>query len=125
MLSNALALAIATTAGAYMIYSKLPRKVRRFVQKYALMTDLTTLVAVYLLLGGTLTALMAGALCGLFVSMLLHIANNEEDFLYLYDLRDFLKTQLAAAKQTLNEYGKQYRQRKGILDGHLSEVPAA
>lgn len=126
MLSNALALAVITTAGCVIVYQKLPRKVRRFLEKYSLMTDLATLIAVYALLGGTLTALAAGAFCGLFVSIMLHIANHKEDFLYLYDLRDFLKEKAAMAKIVLNEYGKAYRTKKqGDNVADMPEVQAA
>lgn len=112
MFSNAVALAFLTTAGCVIVYKKMPRKVRKFIEKYSLMTDLACLIAVYMLLGGTLTALMAGAMCGLLVSVMLHVANNEEDFLYLYDMRDFIKEKLSIAKEALNEYGKVYRKRR-------------
>lgn len=112
MLSNALALAILTTAGCIIVYQKLPRKVRRLIEKYSLMTDLVALIAVYMLLGGTLTALVAGAMCGLFVSILLHVANNEEDYLYLYDLRDFLKEKLVEARDMASAYGRLYKEKK-------------
>lgn len=112
MLSNAVALALLTTAGFIVIYKKLPRKVRRFIEKYSLATDLFALILVYMLLGGTLTALVAGALCGLMISILLYVANNPEDFLYLYDLRDFMKDKLALAKEALNTYGEVYRSKQ-------------
>ena len=109
-------MAVLTTAGCCVIYSKFPRKVRRFIEKYSLITDIFTLIAVYTLLGGTLTALLAGAICGLFVSILLHIANNKEDFLMLYDLRDFLKEKLAELKNIVNIYGQQYRENKLVKE---------
>lgn len=112
MLGDAFALALVTTTGFVIIYQKLPRRIRRFIEKYSLISDLVALILVYLLLGGTLRALMAGAICGLMVSVLLHVANHQEDFLYLYDLRDFLKTQLQAGKEALNAYGKKYRENK-------------
>ena len=112
MISNAFALAILTTAGLVVVYKKLPRKIRRFIEKYHLLADLLALIGVYLLMGQTLTALMAGALAGLFTSVLLHIANNEQDFLYLYDARDWLKSQMKVAKEALNVYGEKYRTRK-------------
>ena len=112
MISNAIALAILTTAGCIIVYQKLPRKVRKMIEKYSLMTDLIALIAVYYLLGGTLTALMAGAMCGLFVSVLLHIANNSEDYLYLYDMRGFLREKLEEAKVALNIYGQTYKAKK-------------
>jgi hypothetical protein len=105
------------------IYKKLPRKVRRFLEKHSLLTDLATLIAVYMLLGGTLAALVAGAMCGIMVSIMLHIANNPDDFLYLYDLKDYVSEKLAELKVTLNDYGAVYRQRK-IEKAQKTEVYA-
>jgi hypothetical protein len=125
MLTTALALAILTTAGCMAVYKKLPRKVRRFIEKHSLMTDLFTLIMVYTLLGGTLTALMAGAFVGLFVSGLLHISNNPEDFLYLYDLRDLIKEKVIEAQRALNEYGREYREKKRVVDANMPEMQTA
>ena len=111
-MSTALALAILTTTGFYLIYRKLPRKLRKFIEKHNLLTDIAALLAVYLFLGGTLMALMAGALCGIFVSILLHVANNEQDFLYLYDFRDIIKEKAAEFRDALDAYGAVYRQRR-------------
>ena len=119
-MSTAFALALLTTTGCYIVYKKLPRKVRRFLEKHSLMTDIGTLIAVYMILGGTLTALMAGAMCGIFVSVLLHVANNEEDFLYLYDLRDFVRQKAAEAKLALNTYGETYRKRRLEMEAQLA-----
>ena len=78
MIGTALTLAILTTAGFLIIYLKLPQSVKNFIQKHTLMTDGVALVAVYLLLGGTLTALIAASMCGLFISVLLYIAGNQK-----------------------------------------------
>ena len=80
MIGTALTLSIVTTTGFLIIYLKLPRSVRNFIQKHTLITDGVTLVATYALLGGTLTAMMAGAISGLFVSILLYYAANKEQF---------------------------------------------
>ena len=114
MMTTALSLAILTTVGAIIIYQKLPRKVRRFLEKHSFMTDLFTLFAVYALLGGTLTALMAGAMCGIMVSILLHIANNPNDYLYVYDAKELLIKKMGEAKQALNTYGAMYRERNQV-----------
>lgn len=121
MLSNAFALAVLTTSAFIIVYQKLPRKIRRMIEKYSLVSDLLALIGVYLLLGGTLTALVAGAMVGLFVSVLLHIANNPDDYLYLYDMRDFLKEKMAEAKEALNTYGQTYRKNKA--EREKSEQP--
>lgn len=120
MLSTAFSLALLTTGAAIIVYKKLPRKVRRFIEKHSLLTDLVALIAIYALLGGTLTALFAGAMCGIMISILLHITNNEEDFMFLYDARDFIKEQLVQAKEVLAVYGQQYRAKKLEKDSVLA-----
>ena len=112
MLSNAFSLAIATTAGFWIVYKKLPNKVKAQIIRFGLIADLVALIGTYLLLGGTLTALMSGALVGLFTSVLLHVANNKEEFEYLYDAADFIKDKLGEVKNFLSAYGKSYREKK-------------
>jgi len=114
MIGNAFALAVVSTGGFILIYQKLPRKIRKYLEKFSLLTDLLAAIAVYALLGGTLTALMAGAMVCVFVSILLHVANHKEDFLYLYDMKDFIVEQAAVLKEALTEYGNRYREKKGI-----------
>lgn len=124
MLTTAASLAILTTIGCLIIYNKLPRRIRKFIEKHSLLTDLLCLIGIYMLLGGTLTALFAASMCGLAVSILLHIANNPDDYLYLYDLRDFLKTKMKDAKEMLDAYGKTYRERNAAQPGNVHTVAA-
>jgi len=124
MLSTAIALATLTTAGCLIIYSKLPRRLRKFIEKHNLLTDLLCLIGIYFLLGGTLTALFAASICGLIISVLLHVANNPDEYLYLYDLRDFIKEKLADAKEALNVYGQTYRKRKTEVIDDIRPVAA-
>ena len=112
MLGSAVALAILTTVGCFIIYYKLPRRIRKLIEKHSLLSDLLALVGIYLLLGGTLTALIAASIAGLIISIMLHIANNSEDFLYLYDMRNVLKEKLKEAKEALNAFGETYREKK-------------
>jgi O-antigen/teichoic acid export membrane protein len=112
MLGTATSLAVITTGGAYLIYDKLPAKIKKFIVKHSLLSDVLAFIAVYMILGGTLTALIAAAMMGVMVSLMLHIANNKKDYLYLYDLRDMIKDKLSAAQKALSEYGDMYRQRK-------------
>lgn len=65
-----------------------------------------------MILGGTLTALFAASMMGCMISAMLHIANNKEDYLYLYDVGNMIKDKLEEAKLTLSEYGKKYRESK-------------
>jgi len=120
MLSNALALALLTTAGMMVVYKKLPRKVRRLIEKFSLVADILALLGVYWMFGSTLTALVAGALAGLFTSALLHIANNPEDFLFLADLSTLISKQLTKAKEFAHEWGKRYNETR-VQSGDLPE----
>lgn len=55
-------------------------------------------------------------MCGLVISALLHVANHQEDFLYLYDARNMIREKLGQAKEALNNYGKNYRELKEIKE---------
>lgn len=112
MLSDAFALALLTVTGFMFIYKKLPRKIRKFLEKYSLLTDFVSAVLTYMLLGGTLTALTASALVGIFTSCLLYIAQNPDDFTYLWDFAEGIKTMLSRFQLQLKAYGKQYREAK-------------
>jgi hypothetical protein len=79
---------------------------------HSLLTDFTALIATYYLFGGTLTALFAGAMCGLMVSAMLEVVNHKERYLYLYDLCDIIKRNLASANAALIEYGREYNKSK-------------
>lgn len=78
MITTALTLSLLTTGGFLVIYYKLPKSLKKLILKFPLMTDITALAAAYMVLGGTLTALMAAAMSGLSVSILLLIAKNQE-----------------------------------------------
>jgi hypothetical protein len=117
MILDALVLATLSTIGFYMIYTKLPRSVRRFLERHSLLSDLVALILTYILFGGTLTALIAGAMVGIFTSCLLFVAQHPDDFLYLYDFADFVKRSLKSLQVALNEYGKSYREEKMLKEG--------
>ena len=82
MLTNALTLSLLTTGGFIAIYLKLPNKIKNFIKKHSLVTDIATLGMAYILLGGTLTALIAASMSGLLVSMLLFLSKRQEKLRY-------------------------------------------
>lgn len=112
MLLDAMILATLSVIGFAMVYKKLPRKLRKFLEKHALFTDTMALLLTYSLFGGTLTALIAGALVGIMTSMLLHIANNPDDFMFLYDTIEMMNEKINALKKYFNTYGKEYKAEK-------------
>lgn len=114
MISQAIALAIITFGGFFILFKKLPKKIKDFILKHDLAVDVATLGAAYILLGGTLTALFAAAIVGLFVSAGLYIHKNQEDFQYLWDIADMIKTGAKKVQEALKEFGVSYRQKKLI-----------
>jgi len=112
MISTAFALALLTTGGFLIIYQKFPPGLKRFIQKHPLLSDMVALLLIYVLLGGTLTALIAASICGLFVSMLLHVANHKQDFLYLFDFYDIMTSIGRKVQGLLKRSGEAYRTRK-------------
>lgn len=115
MLSTAASLAALTVGAAIVVYHKLPRRVRRFLERHSLLTDMIALIFTYQFLGGTVTALIAAGIVSLAVSALLEVANNKDNYLVLYDLRDYIKSKLAAAKEALDEYCQQYNEKRHHL----------
>jgi len=112
MLSNALALSLLSTGGVYLIYKKLPAKVRNFLEKHSLFTDAISFILTYMILGGTLTALIAAAMMGVMVSAMLHVVTNKDKYIYLYDLTDWLKGMTQKVQVYLEAYGEVYREKK-------------
>lgn len=76
MLTTGLSLAILTGAGFYAVYRKMPRSVRKFLNKHPLLTDAIAVFLTYTLFGGTLVALFAAAWLGLIVSVMLALTSN-------------------------------------------------
>lgn len=119
MLTDALVLSVLSTIGFVLAYQKLPRKVRRFLQKHALLTDIITFMITYVTMGSSLTALTAGAMVAIFTSVLIHVAANPDDFIYLYDMVEFIKAKAAECQTALKEYGATYKTKKEILEAEL------
>jgi len=65
-----------TVAGFYLIWKKLPRRVRNFAVRHPLATDLTAAIATYVVIGGSVTGLFAAAWTGIIVSLMLKVGNN-------------------------------------------------
>lgn len=80
MVVNALILSAITITGCLIVYSKLPQKIRTYVEKYSLITDGLSLLFLYYFLGGTLVALLASAVSGLVISILLYIASHKNQY---------------------------------------------
>ena len=76
MITTGLTLALLTGAAFYMIFIKLPKRVRVFMQKHPLLTDAVACLLTYMLFGGTLVALFSAAWLGLIISTILALTSN-------------------------------------------------
>lgn len=112
MMANALSIAVLVTSGFILLYNKLPRNIRRFITKYSLLTDFLCMVTTYWMFGGTVTALMAGAIVDVMISALLHIANHPNDFEWLFDALKAVKDLLDKARSMLSELNNRYKSTK-------------
>ena len=112
MLSNAVTLSLLTVVSGYIIFKKLPPKLQSAVLKFPAVTDIIALLGTYLLFGGTVTALIAGALTSVLVSALLHIALFPDDFEWLFDTLDKFKGLIEKLKSMLKEFNQSYKDMK-------------
>lgn len=115
MLTNAFALALITSGAFMAVYSKLPKKMRKWIEDHALLADACALVLTYLLLGGTLTALSAGAMVGLMTSGLLHVAQHKDEFEYLIVAKDWAREAAGELSSKLNSWARGFRKRQPQL----------
>lgn len=104
MLFNAIFLAALKAGGAIAIWAKLPPRLQAFMKKHALLTDISLAVLVYTLLGGTLTALVAGAELGLICSVLLHVANNKQKYNGLIAAGEWSKHKASEMLSNINRH---------------------
>lgn len=121
MLGNAFSMAVLTTVGFYMLFEKLPRNARKLIIKYSLISDFASMVLTYWMFGGTVTALIAGAMVDIFISVMLYIANHPEEFLWLEDITRQVKELANAARAKLSEMSVEYRVKRQAASG----VPTA
>lgn len=112
MLANAMSIAVLVTAGFFMLYQKLPRNIRRWIVKYSLITDFIAMVVTYYMFGGTVTALMAGAIVDVMVSAMLHIANHPQDFEWLFDTFKVIRQMMDKVQVYLKDLNDSYKAKK-------------
>ena len=112
MIGTALSLSILTTSGLVVTFQKLPPRLKEFFIKHELLTEILAMLLEYIILGGTLTALFAGALVGLQISVLLYIVNRSEQFEYLNDFKQAIVDTLNKLSDYLRQIGEGYRKHK-------------
>lgn len=110
MIADGLSLAVLTTIGFVIVYTKLPKFICRFFERFSLLTDILALVLTYMLFGRTLTALFAAAFTGLFVSGLLKIANNRKKFKPVIDAVSWASKQASAVSAAAEAYSDKYQE---------------
>ena len=114
MMFDAFVLASLMGISLLALFSKFPQRVRDFFTKHVLLTDAALLFATLGTFGLTATGLMAGVMLDTFMTIALYVANHKGDFLYLYDLKDFVATSLKKLQAEANRIGTEYRHKKAI-----------
>lgn len=74
LVANAILLAVLTTAGFVITAAKLPRAIMRWLVEHDLIADVVAAIGTYLLLGQTVTSLLAAAIVGIMTDILLWTA---------------------------------------------------
>lgn len=109
MLDNAITLAVLISGAFYMAYKKLPRNVRKWIVKHNFIVDLMCMLLTYWTLGGTVTALLAGAMVDIIISCMLHVAEHPEDFIWLFDIVERVKQFFRDLQTRLKEMNEKYK----------------
>lgn len=90
--------------GMSVIYQRLPGKMQIFAQQHPLFTDVVLAVFFYEVFGLTITAHFAVVMQSLVVSAALHVAAHKQDFQFLYDAADVVKSKIAAIMQQIKTH---------------------
>jgi hypothetical protein len=125
MMANALSISILVTAGFYMLYQKLPARMKEYIVRYSLIADFFAMVATYYMFGGTVTALMAGAIVDLMISAMLHIANHPADFEWLFDIMKAIKELMEKARLALKNMNDSWKAKKAAAATPVFGQPVA
>jgi len=117
------AFVIASLCGISILYfsDKMPEKLKQLFKNNPRVADLIAFLSAYVLLGGTMTSLVAGIMLIGVVESMLYIAQRPEEFLYLWDLKKSVEERMDALKRDLSEFGNEYRERTRptIIDATL------
>lgn len=108
MLSDGFVLAVLTSGAFIAVYNKLPLKLRLWIQKHPLATEIIGGLFTYWLHGGTLTAIAASAWVGIFLAGALHVANHPEEFQHFIAAKEFIAEKFAQLNRSLSNWGKQF-----------------
>ena len=76
MITTGVFLGFLSSTAFCLVALKLPGRAKRFIVKYALVTDGASTILTYMLLGGTLTGLIGASTNAVLISLVLYIARK-------------------------------------------------
>ena len=114
MIVEGMLLGTITMTGFAFTYKKLPGRVKRFIVRHPLLTEVVMVVTFYEIMGMTVIAHVAAAVMTLQAMALLHIARNPDDFRFLDDVIDEGKAKMRAAMDKLKEINARHMARKQL-----------
>jgi hypothetical protein len=92
LLVDSMILAAITGTGMWLIFKKLPLKMRLWLNNHMLVTRFGCAILTYTILGGTLHALFAAAWIDLFVSVVMHLYSKPDTHTAMTRLGAYIKT---------------------------------
>lgn len=87
-------LGLMSFTGLAVVYNRLPGSVQLFAQKHPFLTDVVVAVFFYQVMGLTITAHFAVIMQSLMTTAALHVVKHKEDFIFLYDAVDLMKSKV-------------------------------
>ena len=120
MLTTGLVLAGLTVGGFYMIYRKLPNKVKQFFINRPLFTDAVGACFTYVLFAGTAVGIMAAAWAGLILSFMIAARKNP----FIMGWVQTAKEKLTDLFKWIETVGIQKEERDETINKDLHPIPA-
>lgn len=88
---------------------KLPRKLRRFMQKYPTFSSLSIFFLVFYALGESLVGFTFAATLALVAKFFAYVSSNTSHFQYLIDIKESIEHTASNVRDWFKEYGKNYK----------------
>ena len=123
MLINAAVLAILMGTSLILLFSKFPKKIKGFCLRHPLAMDAIVTFAVVGSFGTTATVLLAAAMVDVILGVAVYVGSHRDDFQYIFDALDYMKSKLKEIQGYLLKLGQEYRERNVLSE--VSQTPVS
>lgn len=117
-------LGMMTAVGFAVVYKRLHPKIQVFMQTHPLITDVVCMVLFYQVMGMTITAHFACAAMSIITMAGLHIERHKEDFMFLYDALDVVKSKVSTFMASLQSKAAEMNaaHKAGLMNERALEI---